>query len=147
MSWRDPRVVSWDQYLLADPQTGTSSFDTGLEYFGGKRKALYDAFRMPVYLPSQSARSGEPLEVWGCVRPAHYVLAHSHAPQFASIQLKRSASGAFKTIARVPLTDPYGYFDTRVKFPASGMMRISWSYPRGESGGQIHSRTVQVSIR
>lgn len=147
MSWRDPRVVSWDQYLLADPQTGTSSFDTGLEYFGGKRKPLYDAFRMPVYLPSQSAKSGQALEVWGCVRPVHYVLAHAHPPQFADVQLKASSSGAFKTIARVPLTDPYGYFDTRVKFPSSGSMRISWSYPRRAGGGQIHSRTVQITIR
>jgi hypothetical protein len=47
----------------------------------------------------------------------------------------------------VVLTDPYGYFDTRVTFPSSGRVRIAWSYPRSAGGGQIHSRTVQVTIR
>ena len=147
MSWRDPRVVSWDQYLLADPQTGASSFDTGLEFYGGKHKALYDAFRLPVYLPSESGTKDHALEVWGCVRPVHFVLMRPHAPQTAQVQFKPATGGAFKTIARVPLTDPYGYFDTHVTFPGSGLVRISWSYPRRSGGGQIHSRTVRVTIR
>ena len=147
MSWRDPRVVSWDQYLLADPQTGASSFDTGLEFYGGKHKALYDAFRLPVYLPSESGTKDHALEVWGCVRPVHFVLMRPHAPQTAQVQFKPATGGPFKTIARVPLTDPYGYFDTHVTFPGSGLVRISWSYPRRSGGGQIHSRTVRVTIR
>jgi hypothetical protein len=145
MSWRDPRVVSWDQYLLTDPPQGASNFDTGLNFADGKHKALYDAFRMPVYLPSQSTKSGQALEVWGCVRPVHYV--HSKTPQMAQIQWRPNAGAAFKTVKRVPLTDPYGYFDTHVIFKSSGQVRISWSYPRGAGGGQIHSRTVAVTIR
>lgn len=145
MSWRDPRVVSWDQYLLADPPNGESNFDTGLNFSNGTHKALFDAFRMPVYLPSEIGKSGQPLEVWGCVRPAHYV--HSRKPQVAGVQWKPASGGAFKTIKHVDLTDPYRYFDTRVTFPGSGLVRITWSYPRGEGGGQIHSRTVQVTIR
>jgi hypothetical protein len=145
MSWSDPRVASWDQYLLVDPQPGVSSFDTGLEFFDGKRKALYDAFRMPIYLPSSSAPKGQAVEVWGCVRPLHYV--RSQTAQFADVQFKASATAAFRNITRVPLTDPYGYFQTRVTFPSSGLVRISWSYPRGSGGGQIHSRTVPVSVR
>ncbi len=145
MSWRDPRVVSWDQYLLTDPPPDESSFDTGLNFYGGKHKALYDAFRMPVYLPSQSGQSKHALEVWGCVRPVHYV--HSKAPQVAQIQFKASSGGPFKTLARVPLTDTSGYFDTQVKFPSSGLVRTTWSYPRGDGGGEIHSRTVQITIR
>jgi hypothetical protein len=147
MSWRDPQVVSWDQYLLADPQPGASSFDTGLEFYGGKHKALYDAFRMPIYLPVATAQKGHALEVWGCVRPAHYVIGHARAPQVALIQFASKAGGPFKTVKRVTLTDPYAYFDTPVSFPSSGTVRISWSYPHSEGGGQIHSRTVQVTIR
>jgi len=145
MSWRDPRVVSWDQYLLNDPPNGESNFDTGLNFHSGAHKALFDAFRMPVYLPSQSAKSGQALEVWGCVRPAHYV--HSHKPQVARIQWKPASGGSFKTVKRVTLTDPYGYFDTPVTFASSGLVRITWSYPRSQGGGQIQSRTVQVTIR
>jgi hypothetical protein len=145
MSWRDPRVVSWDQYLLNDPPDGESNFDTGLNFHSTAHKALFDAFRMPVYLPSETATSGHALEVWGCVRPVHYV--HSRKPQVANVQWTPASSGPFKTVKRVILTDPYGYFDTRVTFPSSGLVRITWSYPRGAGGGQIHSRTVQVTIR
>ena len=44
----------------------------------------------------------------------------------------------------VPLTDPYGYFDVRQVFDASGDVRLAWTYPHG---GEIFSRTVQVTIR
>jgi hypothetical protein len=147
LSWRDPRVVSWDQYLLADPPP-PSMFDTGIEFASGAQKVpLYDAFRMPVYLPVVAANSGGALDVWGCVRPAHYVLSHSGKPQFADVQLAPAATGPFKTVTRVAITDAYGYFDTRVTFPSSGFVRISWRYPHGEGAGEIHSRTVQITIR
>ncbi len=143
MSWRDPRVVSWDQYLLADPPP-PSSFDTGLLFSDGKPKETYDAFRMPIYLPVVRAASGHPLEVWGGVRPAHYLIGRSRKPQVADIQFEPASGGPFKTVKSVALTDRYGYFDTPVSFPSSGLVRISWSYPHGP---QIHSRTVQISIR
>jgi hypothetical protein len=145
MSWQDSRVVSWDQYLLTDPPSGESSFDTGLEFYGGKHKALYDAFRMPIYLPVVSASSGHALDVWGCVRPAHYAM--QHGLQVADVQFKPSVGGRFTTVKRVTITDRYGYFDTFVTFPSSGSVRIAWSYPHGAGGGQIHSRTVQITIR
>jgi hypothetical protein len=145
MSWRDPRVVSFDQYLLNDPPDGVSNFDTGLNFHSGAHKALFDAFRMPVYLPSQTGSSGHALEVWGCVRPVRSV--HSRKPQVANVQWRSPSGGPFETVKRVIVTDPYGYFDTRVGFPGSGLVRITWSYPRGAGGGQIHSRTVQVTIR
>jgi len=143
MSWRNSRVVSWDQYLLADPPPGESNFDTGIEFFGGKPKATYDAFRMPIWLPATTGPSGHALEVWGCVRPAHYAM-HGHQPQVADIQFAPTSGGPFKTVKQVTLTEPYGYFDTPVTFPSSGQVRISWSYPHGP---QIHSRTVQITIR
>jgi hypothetical protein len=144
MSWRNSRVVSWDQYLLADPPPGESSFDTGLQFYGGKRKALYDAFRMPIYLPVTSASSGHGLEVWGCVRPAHYPMRHSGATQVAQVQFQPAGGGQFTTVKHVTLTDPYGYFDSLVTFPSSGQVRITWSYPHGAT---IHSRSVSITIR
>jgi hypothetical protein len=146
MSWRDPRVMSWDQYLLTDPM-GSSSFDTGLLFSNGKPKATYDAFRMPIYLPVLTGASGHALEVWGCVRPARSASKHSHKPQVADIQFQPASGGPFKTIKAVTLTDPYGYFDTLVGFPSSGAVRISWSYPHRAGGQQVHSRTVEVTIR
>ena len=144
LHWLNPRIASYDQYLLTDPPPGASSFDTGLQLYGGKHKALYAAFRLPVYLPVTSGRRGHPLEVWGCVRPAHYVMVRSRVPQLADIQFQPAAGGAFKTVKRIIISDPYGYFDTRVVFPATGVARIAWAYPHGP---RIHSRSVGVTVR
>jgi len=147
ISWKNPRVASWDQYLLSDPpppgQPGGSSFDTGLEFTNGKPKdPMYDAFRMPLYLPNSSGKKGKALDVWGDVRPAHWQLSSSKAPQVVLIQFKPASGGAFKTVSRVTLTDKYGYFNTSVTFPSSGSVRTVWSSPTG----QIHSRVAPVTI-
>jgi hypothetical protein len=99
---------------------------------------------MPIYLPRTAASSGQPLEVWGCVRPADSgQLESGGAAQFVRIELA-AAGGHFRTITRLRLTDPYGYFDVPVKFRSSGLVRLAWSYPRGPS---VHSRTVSITIR
>ena len=55
---RDPRIASSDQYLLSDPPGG--NFATGLEYANLKPKPyLYDAYRMPLYLPVTRAHEGQ----------------------------------------------------------------------------------------
>jgi hypothetical protein len=35
------------------------------------------------------------------------------------------------------------YFDLRVRFPSSGFVRLTWSYPHGAT---IHSRAVAVTL-
>ena len=145
ITWGDPRVVSWDQYLLTDPPpSAKSNFDTGLEFANGTPKdPMYDAFRIPVYLPHARGKQGQSLEVWGCVRPAHFAMLKSKAPQVASIQFKRASGGAFKTVRRVTITDADGYFTASVKFPSSGSVRIGWSQP---GGGLDYSRVTPVTI-
>ncbi len=145
LSWRNPRVVSWDQYLLADPVAGNGNFVTGIEFADGKPKPLvYDAFRMPIYLPVTSPKHGQSVEVWGCVRPAHYAgLAAGHS-QIVNLQFEAPGGNGFKTVKPITVTDPYGYLDVHVALPGSGRVRLSWSYPHG---AMIHSRPVSVTIR
>jgi len=146
ISWSDPRVVSWDQYLLTDP-TPPSHFDTGLEFVpptpsqltGTPKGPMYDAFRIPLYLPHPSGKKGQAVEVWGDVRPAHF----AKGKQVALIQFKPSSGGAFKTVQRATITDAYGYFTTSVKFPSSGSVRIAWTQP---GAGQIYSRVAPVTV-
>jgi hypothetical protein len=141
MTWRMPRIRSWDQYLLVDPLAGgPSEFVTGLEFTNGVHKPSYDAFRIPIYLPVVDQSSGHGLEVWGCVRPVHYV----SAPSPARIELQPGGRGAFQTVATVPLTDPSGYFDTTVRFPSGGIVRLAWSYPHGPT---VYSRNVEITAR
>jgi hypothetical protein len=145
LSWRSPRIATTMQYLLYDPAPTLSGFATGLILRDGKRKPTYDAYRLPVFLPVTRTRRGASVEVWGCVRPAHYATIDTHgSTQYVQIQFRRAARGRFQTIMSVPVTNVRGYFDTRAAFPASGTVRLAWSYP---SGRVVFSRTVRVAVR
>ncbi len=74
--WRNPRVATTMQFLLEDPNPRVNvpefgGFAAGLEFFGGKHKPSYDAYRMPLYLPSTTQRAPPQPRGVGCVRPAH----------------------------------------------------------------------------
>jgi hypothetical protein len=145
LSWKNPRMVAWNQYLLADPPPANSSFDTGIEFVDGTPKPfVYDAFRMPIYLPVTSAKHGQSVEVWGCVRPARYAGLADGRGQVANIQFKAPGDRAFRTIKSVTVTDPYGYLDVRIPLPGTGLVRLAWTYPHGET---IQSRSVAVTTR
>jgi hypothetical protein len=137
--WRNPRVVSYDQFLLSDPPGG--NFATGLEYADQTPKPfLFDAYRMPLYLPVSTQQAGKQLEVWGNVRPAHT----TPGSQKVLIQFQKGSSGPFKTLQTVTVTNPQGYFDVNVKFPSTGTVQTTWSYPHGPT---IHSRPVSVTVK
>jgi len=142
LTWLDPRQRSYDQYLLDDPPDG--NFASGLETATGLPKPGFYAFRMPLYLPYTATRSGHPLAVWGCVRPAPNAARATHRTQVVAIEFQPGGGGAFRTVERVPITDRHGYFDVPVTFPGSGNVRLAWTYPRGP---QIFSRTVVVALR
>jgi hypothetical protein len=142
ISWRDPRVRTFDQYLLVDPPADSHSrFDTGLEFAGATRKPIYDAWRMPLYLPRTAGSHGVPLDVWGCVRPIAYVSAPR--ADAAAIQFKPASGRSFKTVKTVKLNRRDCYFDAAIDFPASGTVRIGWSAP---GAGRLVSRQVQITL-
>ena len=143
IAWKDPRIRSYDQYLLEDPP-GDAAFATGLFTSSGTPKPALAAFRMPIFLPVTVTQKGQPLEVWGCVRPAHYAQLATHQTQQAKIQFHPASGGPFKTVGTVTITDRYGYFDVLQKFPGSGSVRLAWCYPHGP---EIFSRTVTITLR
>ena len=158
ISWRNPRVRSFAQYPLYDPlrplaSNGWGGFASGLLSWNGVPKATYDAWRLPLYLPVANGRAGQALDVWGCVRPAQYEAHDTGAAQTAQIQFAKAPSGPFATIQTVTLSDRGScYFQVRVKFPASGTVRLSSGYPSADpllpaGPGQIVSRPVQVTLR
>jgi hypothetical protein len=137
LSWRNPRLKSYSQYLLVDPPLG--NFGSGLVFINGTHKPGFGAYRLPIMLPSTSTRKGRALEVWGCARPAHVF----HAPQQVAIQFQPSSGGSFQTVKTVTVTNSRGYFDVRQVFPGSGNVRLAWA---GPSGTEV-SRTVKISVR
>jgi hypothetical protein len=60
------------------------------------------------------------------------------------------------TLQTVQITDPHGYINTWIRFPASGSVRLSWTYPPNDttlkstmvvdSNGTVTSRSAHVSI-
>jgi hypothetical protein len=144
LSWRDPRLRSYDQYQLLDPPGAGAlgGFATGLRFASGVAKATYAAFRLPLFLPVTRTSSGHPLEVWGCARPWHYFSVGG--ARMVAIQWRSSPASAWRAVRTVRLTNVHGYFDVPVSFPASGQVRLRWAYPQGPV---ILSRTVSISIR
>jgi hypothetical protein len=164
LSWKQPRVATTMQYLLYDPSSaggipGDGGFSSGLLFSSGRQKPAYAAYRLPLYLPVTSTQRGRTLEVWGCVRPARYAIPDTGQPQTAQIQFAPSSSGPFRTVATETIADPDNcYFDVRVRFPGSGVVRLAYTYPPGSSlslaadggpvaGTSVDSRTVQVTLR
>ena len=138
ISWSDPRIRSYNQYLLSDPPPASSHFDTGLEFLDGTLKPSYAAFRLPIYLPVTRGAAGAALTVWGCVRPAHFAAGSQRA------RVEFDSGKGFKSLETVPILNRNGYVDATVRFPSSGSVRLAWSYPHG--GPEIHSREVKVTI-
>ena len=138
MAWRDPRVAQLSQYLLRDaaPVGGSkiSSFASGLEYLDGRKKASFDAYRLPIWLPHAPGSRGGSLEVWGCARAAH--LYSDASARRVAIQLNGH------TVRTVVVRNPLGYFDVDVAFARSGAVRLAWRAP---SGATIYSRSVNIT--
>ena len=157
ISWRNPRLQSFAQYLLFDPLRPTRSndwggFASGLLTWNGAQKTTYYAWRLPLYLPVTEARAARSLEVWGCVRPAQFGWLDTGATQTAEIQFAPRSSGEYATLETVAVGDGDNcYFDQRVTFPSSGTVRLAYTYPASEpapaGGVQVYSRTVRVTVR
>lgn len=170
ISWRDPRIASYMQYLLEDPLPAWRSNDYGgyasglLSYspnFKGRQKPGYAAWRLPLFLPVTTTRRGRNLEVWGCLRPAHYAVFEA-GPQTVQIQSapgSKPSNSVFVTRATATIKSTSScYFDQRVTFPGRGTqtVRLVWNYPNPDTmgyfdplapGSPIYSRHVQISLR
>jgi hypothetical protein len=156
LSWRDPRILTYDQYLLFDPvpaqaQNGYGGFASGLLTNSGHPKPAYYSFRLPLYLPLTTARRGASLEVWGCVRAAKYAIRDTGLAQTAQLQYQSNGTGPWVTVREITVTDPANcYFDVRVPFNSSGALRLVYTYPANDpllpAKYTVYSRHVQVTV-
>jgi hypothetical protein len=146
IAYSDPEVMTLAQFLLKDDNTSASSiaqinstFQTGLEFSNGKHKPAYDAYRLPVYLPSPVVKRGGKLRVWGLVRMAAYGTA-----QVAQIQFKPKGGSTFQTIANATTDHAREYLDVRISVPGSGSLRLSWTNPKTKA--VVVSRVVSFKV-
>ena len=140
IAYRTSRIRSWSQFLLVDDGPIASeppssplywgTFQTGLVGLDGKRKPAYDAYRLPIFVPSPRNRSGR-FTVWGGARSA----SNGSRPRVA-IQYRRSGARSFAALKSVKVKNARGYFVATVRLPASGQLRLAF-------GGSV-SRFVTV---
>ncbi len=156
ITWKDPRIAAFDQYILQDPPQPRGSqhqgFPSGLIFASGKHKPSFDAFRLPLYLPHTTASSpGQSLEVWGAARPVYFAdLEEPGTPESVSILFKADGGTQFLPLTVVPISSPEGYFDTKLQFPTSGTIKLAWTYPSDSlplAGTTVYSRTQQVTVK
>ena len=147
MAWRDGRVRSVAQFLLFDAAPNHlyrpsqfdywDTFQTGLRYQSGGYKPAFFAYRLPIWIPSPTARPGQSTFIWGQVRPAD-----QERSQAVTIEWK-GARGSWRKIGTAHTGSYTGYLTTHVRLPGSGYLELAW---RSASGIVEHSRAAPVSV-
>jgi hypothetical protein len=154
LSWRNPRVASYAQYLLTDPPVvkGAGLFSSGLIFADGKDKPAYNAYRLPLWLPSMTVKKGAETQIWGGARPGTFDGKLGSSARRVTIQ--ELTGGSEKTLSTVTGAASNGYFDTHVKLLAGGTVRLAYTYPSSElglplglAGTTVYSRTVKVTVK
>lgn len=147
MAWRDPRVRALGQFELQDSAPDSlyprgsfgywSTFQTGLEFLGGRPKPSLEAYRLPIFLPTSRSAAGGELPVWGMVRPATAGSRISVTVQW------RPPGGRYRSLATTVTHNPSGFLELRVRPPGTGAIRLSWTSPGGEV---LHSRGAGITV-
>ena len=143
LSYINPRMRSYDQYLLVDGPDELG-FASGFELSNGRKLATFDAFELPLFLPTTTATSqSDKLLVWGAVRPAPYALSATSLTPTAQLQFQPGSHGAFQTLQTISTTNAEGYFTVKQAFPSSGTVRLAWTSPTGTT---VDSRSVTIVV-
>jgi hypothetical protein len=126
IAWDNPRVASYDQYLLTDdpPYGGNlvekwSGFQTGLDYANGQQKPSFNGWRLPLTV----TRRGAKVAFWGLVRPATAA---------TSVLLQYSGNGgrAWHSLLSAQ-TGASGYWTASGRFVKGRVWRVQWTSPSG----------------
>ena len=120
---RNPRVVSFSQYLLRDSQPVTHAgaadthpgFESGLRTSAGKRKRAWSGFTVPLV----AVRGHRRTQLWGFVRRATGVTT-------VTIEYRNSHGGRWRTLKR-DRTDADGIWRTTTSARADRRYRVRWT--------------------
>jgi len=128
MSWSNPRVAGFSQYLLRDDPVGgapgasvhggTIGFQTGLEYLSGKPKPLYSGWPVPLTV----SRHGHSFSLWGLVRPA------TRATR-VTVLVKGAHARRYRVLSTLT-TDALGHWSTTSSVRGASW-RVRWTSPAG----------------
>jgi hypothetical protein len=130
---RNPNVRALSQFLLVDdapdpaysvkkdPQLAWRTFQSGLTSLSGHHKPSYKAYMTPLFIKTPRVHRGRAVSLFGMLRPA----GPSVRPKVA-IQWRRKGLKRWSTRRTLSVGGPRHYFNTRVRVPASGAVRLRW---------------------
>ena len=129
-SRREVRTLA--QFLLLDDGAPIErTFQSGLRFRDGSPKPAYEAYRVPIHVPTPRVRSGRRLRVWGGVRTAR-------GGASVEVQVRgRTARSRWRRIGGAA-TNERGYIDLQMRAPGNGTVRLV--------SGERVSRVVAVSV-
>ena len=109
LSYKNPRVASYAQFLLNDPEISVQhpkpGFSSGLYTSTGEAKATLYAYRLPLWLPKTTVQAGSKTEIWGGARPATYSLsATTPTAPAVELQMRKAGAGPWTTIQTVKVS-------------------------------------------
>jgi hypothetical protein len=118
---KDPRVVSYGQYLLHDDPKhyGPGGFQSGLRFADDKPKPAFAGFRLPL---AARIKRKDRVTLWGRVRPATGA---------TTVRIRfRDRGRAAKKLKNVK-TDSSGYFTLKAKYKRGRLFGVEWEGSAG----------------
>lgn len=119
LSWVDPRVATYSQYLILD-DADLTFFQSGLRFANGTEKpGVYEAYQTPLMV--FKGRTSRSIRVWGNLR------AKPPGVTMADLQVKSGSS--WTTLTQIPVSSGVGYFQRSINTSGAWTKtyRINWS--------------------
>ena len=140
LSWRSPRIATTMQFLLKIRIRGSASRSLAASPAGSSSSAAstsrrYDAYRMPLFLPSTRTAATTPWRSGAVCVPRTTLSSPRTAPQALRFSSSAAHVGAFMSLKTVRITNPRGYFDVQ-----SLSRRAARSGSPGAGPARCHSR-------
>lgn len=143
MSWGNPRVASWSQYLMVDDIIEQDAgglaryrrFQTGLRFEDGRPKpGVYNAYRLPIFVRLRGSRT---VEVWGAARsvPGNVVQVEQRIGRGG---YRDVSGGAVRTSSR-------GYFRKHFRFSSASRRTFRFRVEDGDE--TLYSRSMRPARR
>ena len=146
---RNPNVRTLSQFLLVDdapvagvstktnPQLAWRTFQSGLTLLSGKRKPSYKAYITPLFLKNPRVRRGTAVRLFGMLRAADPTTL-----PVVSIQWRSRHGRRWRSRKRVHVVGPRHYFNTSVRVPGTGYVRLRWT----NGARALASRAAAVTV-
>ena len=135
IAYKNPLVRSMSQFLLVDdgpvpnvdprrhPRLAWRTFQSGLQSISGRRKPSYRAYMTPLFVKQSRIRRGGSTGIFGMLRPAP-----TEARPRVRIQFRARGRTRWQTRKTLTVGGPKHGFETRVRVPGSGSLRIRWRH-------------------